>query len=106
MPNGTILTVPVENPTSSYIDNKAFPNQSSQQTDKLTFTMYTTVRLIYKGLAIKYRRGWPGKKGGVGHHFCARKKGWVKKHHAIHWGWVMNNYASILLAVDMYTYTI
>ena len=55
------------------------------------------------GLVIKYRRGWAGKKVGVGHHFCARKKGWVKKHHAIHWGWVMNNYASILLAADMYT---
>ena len=27
---------------------------------------------------IKYRTGWAGKKVGVGHHFCAHEKGWVK----------------------------
>ena len=51
--------------------------------------------VITQELVIEYRRGWAGKKVGMGHHFCARKKGWVKKHHAIHWGWAMNNYASV-----------
>lgn len=36
---------------------------------------------------------------GVCHHFCAREKGWVKKRekHATYLGWVMDNYAFILL---------
>ena len=55
---------------------------------------------------MKYRRGWAAKKVGVGHHVCAHEKGRVKKGHATHWGWVVNNYASNLSIAGMYTYKI
>ena len=42
----------------------------------------------------KVQVGVGRKKPEMGHHFCARVKGWSKKH-GIHWGWVRNNYASI-----------
>ena len=48
--------------------------------------------------------GGPENKLGVGHNFRAREKGWVKNTHAIYWGWVMGNYASILSTAGMYTY--
>ena len=61
---------------------------------------------MFLGTGHKVQEGVGWKKSGGGPSFLCTKKGWVKKHHAMHWGWAMKNYASVLLAADMYTYTI